>query len=81
MRISAKTWLPLLGAGLAALCLAASARAVDADSRTPADAEVIVSINVSQILDSDAFKKYAKDEAGEGASQTTRSRRNWTPSA
>jgi hypothetical protein len=62
MRISAKTWMPLLAAGLAALCLTTSARAVSADKRTPADAEVIVSINVSQILDSEIFKKYAKDE-------------------
>jgi hypothetical protein len=62
MRISAKTWMPLLGAALAALCLTASARAVNADKRTPADAEVIVSIDVSQILDSEIFKKYAKEE-------------------
>jgi hypothetical protein len=62
MRISAKTWMPLLGAALAALCLTASARAVSADKRTPADAEVIVSIDVSQILDSEIFKKYAKEE-------------------
>jgi hypothetical protein len=62
MRISAKTWMPLLGAALAALCLTASARAVSADKRTPADAEVIVSVDVSQILDSEIFKKYAKEE-------------------
>ncbi len=62
MRIAVKTWMPLLGATLAALCLTASARAVSADHRTPADAEVIVSVDVSQILDSEIFKKYAKDE-------------------
>jgi hypothetical protein len=62
MRISAKTWMPLLGAGLVALCLTASARAVSPDNRTPADAEVIVSIDVSQILASDVYKKFAKDE-------------------
>jgi hypothetical protein len=62
MRISAKTWLPLLGAGLAALCLTATARAVTIDNRTPADAEVVVSIDVSQILNSEIYKKYAKDE-------------------
>jgi hypothetical protein len=62
MRISAKTWLPLLGAGLAALCLAVTARAVSPDNRTPADAEVVVSIDVSQILASDVYKKFAKDE-------------------
>jgi hypothetical protein len=62
MRISAKTWMPLLAAGFAALCLTASARAVSADNRIPSDAEVVVSVNVSQILDSDVFKKYAKAE-------------------
>ena len=62
MRISAKTWMPLLGAAVAAFCLTPSARAVTADPRTPADAEVVVSINVHQILDSELFKKYAKDE-------------------
>ncbi|HBI44675.1 MAG TPA: hypothetical protein DDY78_17760 [Planctomycetales bacterium] len=62
MRISAKTWLPLLGAGLVALCLAATARAVSPDNRTPADAELVVSIDVSQILASDIYKKFAKDE-------------------
>ena len=62
MRIAAKTWMPVLSAGLVALCLTASVRAVSPDSRVPADAEVIVSIDVSQILDSDVFKKYAKEE-------------------
>jgi hypothetical protein len=63
MRVSAKTWLPLLGAGLAALCLAGPARAVDADKLTPADAEVVISVNVRQLLDSPVFQKYGKDEA------------------
>jgi hypothetical protein len=59
MRISAKLWLPLL----AALCLVGFSRAADADKLTPADAEVVVSINVRQLLDSELFKKYGKDEA------------------
>lgn len=63
MRISAKHWLPAVGAGLAALCLAAPARAVDADKLTPADADAVVSVNVRQILDSQLFKKYGKADA------------------
>jgi hypothetical protein len=61
MRVSAKTWAPL-AAGVVAMCLAASARAVEADKMIPGDAEAIVSINVRQLLDSDLFKKYGKDE-------------------
>ncbi len=62
MRIFAKTWMPLLGAALAAFYLSASAPALTPDARTPADAEVVVSVDVSQILDSEIFKKFAKDE-------------------
>ena len=65
MRISAKTWL-LLAAALAAMCLAGSARAVDADKMIPADAEAVVSVNVRQLLDSDLFKKYGKDDVEKG---------------
>lgn len=63
MRISAKNWLPVVGVGLAALCLAAPARAVEADKLTPADADAVVSINVRKILDSELFKKYGKNDA------------------
>lgn len=63
MRFSAKTWLPVLGVGLAALYLAGAARAADADKLTPSDAELVVSVNVRQLLDSELFKKYGKNEA------------------
>lgn len=65
MRLFAKTGLPL-AAGFAVLCLAGPARAVEADKMIPADAEAVVSINVRQLLDSDLFKKYGKDEVEKG---------------
>jgi hypothetical protein len=66
MRVSAKTWLPLVGVGLAALCLAGAARAADADKLVPSDAEVVASVNVRKLLDSDLFKKYGQDAAKAG---------------
>src|SRR5258708_34897496 len=66
MRVYAKIWLPLVGVGLAVLCLAGSARAADADKLIPSDAEVGASINVRQLLDSDLYKKYGKDAAKTG---------------
>ena len=63
MRFSARNWLPIIGLGVSALCLAGSARAVEADKLTPADADVVVSVNVRKILDSELFKKYGKDDA------------------
>ena len=66
MRISAKTFLPIVGAGLAALCLAHPALAADADKMIPADADVVISINVRQLVDSPAFQKYGKADAIQG---------------
>ncbi len=63
MRLGAKNWPAVVGVGLAALCLAASAQAVEADKLTPADADVVVSLNVRKLLDSELFKKYGKDDA------------------
>jgi hypothetical protein len=63
MRFAAKNGLAVFGLGLAALCLAGSARAVEADKLTPADADLVVSVNVRKLVDSDLFKKYAKDDA------------------
>ena len=63
MRLSVKTRLPVVAAGLAALCLAGPARAVDADKYTPADADVVVSVNVRRLIDSPVFQKYGKADA------------------
>jgi hypothetical protein len=52
-----------LGAALAAvLALAPTARAAEPDKLLPADADVVVSINVRQVLDSEVVKKYALEQ-------------------
>lgn len=63
MRLSAKNWPAVAVAGLAAFCLAGAARAVEADKLVPADAEMVASVNVRQLVDSELFKKYGKGEA------------------
>src|SRR5438105_4660189 len=49
--------------GLAAALAAAPARAGEVDKYLPEDTEVLVSVNVRQIVDSDLFKKYALEQA------------------
>ena len=63
MHFRAKNWPAIVVVGLAALCPAGSARAVEADKLTPADADVVVSVNVRKLVDSELFKKYGKDDA------------------
>jgi hypothetical protein len=68
MPISVRTFLPLVAALLTGPCLVGPARADDAEKYKyiPADADVVVSINVRRLVDSDAFQKYGKAEAVQG---------------
>jgi hypothetical protein len=50
---------PALGLALAALVCAGPARGADADPLLPADADVVVSVNVRQAVGSDIVKQYA----------------------
>jgi len=59
MLSSRKLWWKPLSVCLATLVLAVPARAADPDPLTPGDADVVVSVNLKQILDSALVKKYA----------------------
>jgi hypothetical protein len=59
MTLRRSVWL----CGLAAALAAAPARAGEVDKYLPEDTEVLVSVNVRQIVDSDLFKKYALEQA------------------
>lgn len=59
MLSSRQCWWQALSVCLVALVVALPVRAVDADPLTPTDADVIVSVNLKQILDSALIKKYA----------------------
>jgi len=61
MQLRRHTWLLGLSVSLASLVLAAPAGAAQADALVPADAELVVSINVRQILDAGIIKKNALD--------------------
>jgi len=52
---------PALGLALAAVVAAGPARGADADPLLPADADVVVSVNVRQALQSDIVKQYAME--------------------
>jgi hypothetical protein len=58
-----------LAAALAATLAAAPARAAEVDKHLPDDTELLVSVNVRQVLDSDLFKKYALEQAREALKQ------------
>jgi hypothetical protein len=62
MLLRRQHWLKALTVSLAALVLAVPARAVQPDPLVPADAELVVNINVRQILDSAVIKKNALDK-------------------
>jgi hypothetical protein len=57
-----KTWTQALGLTVAFLLAAVPARAVEPDKLTPADAKVVVVVNVRQILDSAVVKKTGLDQ-------------------
>jgi len=57
-----KTWLKAFALAVAALALAGSARAVEADALVPEDAEALISVNVRQLLDSPLVQKYALEQ-------------------
>jgi hypothetical protein len=61
MTLRRSVWL----CGLAAALAAAPARAGEVDKYLPEDTEVLVSVNVRQIVDSDLFKKYGLEQARE----------------
>jgi hypothetical protein len=61
MNLRNSVWLCAAGAFLAA----ASARAGEVDKFLPDDTEMVVSVNVRQILDSELFKKNVEDRARE----------------
>ena len=50
---------------LGVVAAAASARAGDVDKYLPDDTEMVVSVNVKQIVESDLFKKYVEESARE----------------
>ncbi|HYH63917.1 MAG TPA: hypothetical protein VD866_04395 [Urbifossiella sp.] len=52
---------PALGLALAAVVAAGPARGADVDPLLPADADVVMSVNVRQALQSDIVKQYALD--------------------
>src|SRR5205085_2724204 len=56
-------WTRVLGLALAAAVLSPAARGADVDKYLPADAELVISVNVRQILDSALVKKYGQAQA------------------
>lgn len=56
----------VLGAALVAGFTGPSARAAEPDKLLPAEAEMVVQVNVKQLLDSDIVKKYALEQLKQG---------------
>jgi len=58
-------WIRTLGLVLAAACLAGPAQAGEVDRYLPDDTEVVVTLNVRQVLDSNLVKKFGLDQLRE----------------
>jgi hypothetical protein len=65
MALHRHLWLCGLGLLLAAAVVAAPVRAGEVDRFLPADTEMVVTLNVKQVLESDLVKKYGLEQAKE----------------